>query len=155
MTTAEPQKEPLGQRPEPTSPPPPSGPGETLRATPLLRRSRTDRVIAGVCGGLGHYLNVDPVIVRIAFVALAFTGAGVLAYIIAWLLIPEEREGEVVYAGERPDRTTARIIIGGALIVIGALVLAERVWPWFDGGVMWALALIIIGAAVILAGARR
>ena len=55
-----------------------------------LYRSKKKRVIAGVCGGLGEYLGVDPVIIRVVWIALALAyGAGILAYIIAWILIPE------------------------------------------------------------------
>ena len=56
-----------------------------------LRRSRTDKVIAGVCGGVGQYFNIDPVIIRILWLLSFFgAGAGLLAYIVAWLVIPEE-----------------------------------------------------------------
>jgi phage shock protein C len=56
-----------------------------------LYRSKTDRKIAGVCGGLGKYLDIDPVIVRLAWVIFTLAGgAGLLAYIIAWIIIPEE-----------------------------------------------------------------
>jgi phage shock protein PspC (stress-responsive transcriptional regulator) len=56
-----------------------------------LERSRSDRVVAGVCGGLGDYFDVDPVIFRVAFVVLAFVGgAGFLLYPAAWLLLPDE-----------------------------------------------------------------
>lgn len=55
-----------------------------------LYRLRNDRVFCGVCSGIGEYLNVDANAVRIAAVLLAFTGAGVLAYIIAALLLPEK-----------------------------------------------------------------
>jgi phage shock protein PspC (stress-responsive transcriptional regulator) len=56
-----------------------------------LYRSRTDTMIGGVCGGLAKYLDIDPVIVRIAFVVLAMIdGAGVLAYIVMWLVVPLE-----------------------------------------------------------------
>lgn len=51
----------------------------------LLRRSRDDRVIGGVCGGLGRYLGVDPVLLRIAMVILAIAGGGgILIYLVAW-----------------------------------------------------------------------
>lgn len=57
-----------------------------------LYRSRTDRKIAGVCGGLGKYFNLDPVIFRIVWVALALgAGVGIIAYLIFWLAVPEER----------------------------------------------------------------
>ena len=58
--------------------------------TQRLMRSRTDKVIAGVAGGIGQYLAIDPVIVRLAFVALAFTGVGVLLYPVLWLIMPIE-----------------------------------------------------------------
>lgn len=59
-------------------------------STPRLMRSRTDRVIAGVAGGIATYLAIDPVLVRLALVALIFTGAGVLLYPILWLIMPVE-----------------------------------------------------------------
>lgn len=58
-----------------------------------LYRSITDRRIAGVCGGLGEYLNVDPVILRIGFlVALLMAGGGGLLYLIMWIAVPEKRD---------------------------------------------------------------
>jgi phage shock protein C len=56
-----------------------------------LYRSRTDHQISGICGGLGEYFNVDPTIIRIAFVAGAFlTGSLVFwAYLVMWIVIPE------------------------------------------------------------------
>ncbi|NTV65184.1 MAG: PspC domain-containing protein, partial [Oscillochloris sp.] len=59
--------------------------------TPLrLTRSQDDRMIAGVAGGIGRYLNVDPVIVRLIFVLLALSGASLLIYPLLWLIMPEE-----------------------------------------------------------------
>jgi phage shock protein PspC (stress-responsive transcriptional regulator) len=55
-----------------------------------LYRNRYDTVIAGVAGGLARYFNIDPIIVRIIFVVLAFTGGGVLIYIILWIAVPED-----------------------------------------------------------------
>lgn len=56
-----------------------------------LFRSKTDRKMAGVCGGLAEYFNQDPLLVRIAFFVFALCGtAGVWAYILLWLLVPEE-----------------------------------------------------------------
>ena len=56
-----------------------------------LYRSREDKVIAGVCGGLGRYFNIDPVLFRIIFVVL-FIGActGLLLYLVMWIVIPME-----------------------------------------------------------------
>ncbi|HNP85818.1 MAG TPA: PspC domain-containing protein [Kouleothrix sp.] len=58
--------------------------------TQRLMRSRTDKVLAGVAGGIGQYLAIDPVIVRLAFVAMALTGIGVFLYPVLWLIMPME-----------------------------------------------------------------
>ena len=56
-----------------------------------LYRSRSKRMICGVCGGVGEYLNIDPTVIRLLGVVLSFVGfAGVIAYIIAAIIIPEE-----------------------------------------------------------------
>ncbi|MEK6853209.1 MAG: PspC domain-containing protein [Nanoarchaeota archaeon] len=57
-----------------------------------LYRSRNDKVFGGVCGGIAQYLDVDPVVVRLiwAVFSLVSMGMGVLAYLIAWVIIPEE-----------------------------------------------------------------
>ena len=55
-----------------------------------LYKSKTDRKICGVCGGLGEYFNVDSTLIRLAAVLLAFMGGGILAYIVAAITIPEE-----------------------------------------------------------------
>jgi len=56
-----------------------------------LYRSRTNRSIAGVCGGLAEYLSLDVTLIRFAMVILAFVfGGGILAYLIGWMIIPEE-----------------------------------------------------------------
>jgi phage shock protein PspC (stress-responsive transcriptional regulator) len=58
-----------------------------------LYRSESDRKIAGICGGLAEYFEIDPVIIRVLFVALALgVGSGVLLYIIMWFIIPTESE---------------------------------------------------------------
>ena len=67
-----------------------------MEKTKKLYRSRTDRIVAGVAGGLGSYLDIDPVLVRIGFILLALVnGLGILAYLILWIAIPME-PGETV-----------------------------------------------------------
>jgi phage shock protein C len=61
-----------------------------------LYRSEKDRMIAGVCGGLVDYFDVDPVVVRLLWVAVTFfVGAGILLYIIACIIVPNE--SDIVY----------------------------------------------------------
>src|SRR6187549_2918123 len=70
-----------------------------LRNYEELRRSVTDRKVAGVAGGLGRHLNVDPTILRVLFVVLCFFGgAGFVAYGVAWLLVPEEGRSDGIIA---------------------------------------------------------
>ena len=54
-----------------------------------LYKSNTNRVLCGVCGGLGEYFNIDPTIIRLVLLLLCFTGTGILAYIIAAIIVPE------------------------------------------------------------------
>lgn len=57
-----------------------------------LFRSRKNKVIAGVCGGIGEYLGIDPTLVRLFFILFTFVGGGgILAYIICWMIIPKKR----------------------------------------------------------------
>ena len=96
-----------------------------------LYRSRSDRVIAGVCGGLARYLNVDAVIVRVVAVALIFAGgAGLLLYAAAFLLVPNEGEGGE--PGEAPRR--AFVIAGVVVLVIAIGTLLPFHWGWWGGG---------------------
>jgi phage shock protein C len=129
---------------DPTMPPQPD---EIPR---VLRRSRDERVIGGVCGGLGRYLGLDPVLLRIAFVILALAGGGgLLLYVVAWILIPEAREGEVLGAARPASVDTTRLIVGGTLIALGTILLLNLSIPRI-GRYFWPLALIAIGVAVVL-----
>jgi phage shock protein C len=123
----------------------------------VLRRSRDDRVIAGVAGGVARYLGVDALIVRIAFVILAFPLPGILLYVLGWLFIPEEREGEPVGPPPRPsgDRgIDIWMVIGVGLVGLGVILLIDRFIPWFDR-ITGPLILIALGAAVLIQGTRR
>ena len=53
-----------------------------------LYRSKENKILGGVCGGIGEYFNVDPVFIRLICLILFFAGGGILAYIIAWIIIP-------------------------------------------------------------------
>ncbi len=56
-----------------------------------LYRSETNRMLGGVCGGLGEYFDIDPTFIRLLFVIITFSGgAGVLAYLILWIVVPSE-----------------------------------------------------------------
>jgi phage shock protein PspC (stress-responsive transcriptional regulator) len=57
-------------------------------ARPALRRSSTDRMLGGVCGGLAEYSGIDPVLWRVGMVALTLLGPGVIVYLLLWVLMP-------------------------------------------------------------------
>jgi phage shock protein C len=120
-----------------------------------LRRSTQDKVVAGVCGGLGRYFGVDPVWFRIAFVVLTVGGgSGVLIYLIAWLVMPEEKPGDALGRGPSSLGAQGPVIAGIALIAVGLMLLVDNVVPWFDR-VMWPLAVVVAGLAMIYTGSRH
>jgi phage shock protein C len=65
--------------------------GEAMAEPRKLYRSRDDRKVAGVCGGLAQYFNIDPTLIRVLFVVTALLGGpGLLAYLLLWIVVPEE-----------------------------------------------------------------
>ncbi len=119
--------------------------------TRRLHRSRSDRVIAGVCGGLGEYFRVDPVWFRLAFVLLVIAGAGggAVLYVVAWVVLPEG-DGEPVADGG----AAGGVLVGGILIAIGLLWLADTIFPWVSR-IFGPLALLVFGAALVWGGVGR
>jgi signal transduction histidine kinase/phage shock protein PspC (stress-responsive transcriptional regulator) len=115
----------------------------------VLRRSSTDRVLTGVAGGLGERLAVDPVVVRLAFVALAFAGGvGVLAYVALALVCPT---AEGTDTGGAAPRTSAAQAVAVGLVVVGALLLMRGAGLWFGDRVVWPAVLAVAGSGVIWA----
>jgi phage shock protein C len=116
----------------------------------VLRRVKDDRVIGGVCGGLGRYLGIDPVLLRIAFVVLAIAGGGgLLLYIVSWILIPQEKGGEALGTMRPSAFDTTRLIVGGTLIALGMIVLLNLSIPRI-GRYLWPLSLIAVGVAILV-----
>src|SRR5690349_24940565 len=106
---------PSTEQPTPGTPPP-SGPRVTrdeIKDLGRLRRSITDRHVAGVAGGLARHLDVDPIIIRVAFVVgVFFGGAGLLAYAAAWILVPEEGSPDRPLGLDDRSRTLALVGVG-------------------------------------------
>ena len=135
----------------------PRDPAEARGARPKrFLRSRDDRVIAGVAGGLGRYFNVDPIFFRIGAVALAvFGGVGFFLYGAAWLLVPVERAPGEPPEPAAPARRRALTIAGAIILAISATSLIGHSWgDWWDGGWWWGgffgpLVLLVVGGVVL------
>jgi phage shock protein C len=146
-------------------------------------RIRSEGILGGVCAGLGAYLRIDPVFVRIFFVLLAFAdGVGFIAYLILWLVLPDASrdEGQALEAtvrenaGELAEKARSLggdfsrgfegahpqlpMIIGGALIVLGIAFLIDNLniaWlSWIRYELMWPFLLILAGVVLLVRRAR-
>jgi len=134
-----------------------------------LYRSRSDRLIGGVCAGMGRYFAVDPVLVRLSFVVLALVnGLGVLVYLILWAMMPDESSpalsGEELLRANLNDmraqaqrlirslRGTSQstVIIGLILMVLGLLFLLDNFIPWITPAMLWPMLLIAVGVYILL-----
>jgi phage shock protein PspC (stress-responsive transcriptional regulator) len=142
MTTTPPDTSPS------QGPAPDSGPRvgwDDIRDLGRLRRSRTDRRLAGVAGGLGRHLDIDPVILRVAFVVLTFFGgAGLLMYVACWLLVPEDGHEWGRVPLDRRSRSVALVLVG-----LLALFLLFGHW-WWSSGVPWVI-LLVAGVTALVA----
>jgi phage shock protein PspC (stress-responsive transcriptional regulator)/predicted membrane protein len=117
---------------------------------PSLRRSVSDRKVAGVAGGLGRYFNVDPLIFRVVFVTLAiFGGSGLLLYAVGWLLVPEDGENESEASRLVNGRATLKIIGGIVLAIVGLAVVGNFARTGFGFGGFAALAAVAFAAYLI------
>jgi len=121
-----------------------------------LYRSTANKVIGGVCGGLGEYFDVDPVLVRVITVLLFLaTGFGILAYVIAWIIIPK-RPLDIEPVPINHDYSSwSRYLPGLIFIVIGVILLIRENWFWFDWGEFWPVLLVIAGLLLIFRGNRK
>lgn len=122
----------------PLAPPPEPGPRR-------LTRSSRDRIVGGVCGGIGRYFGLDPTLVRIGFVALAlFGGAGLIVYAAALVLVPLDEEEAGAPASSR-DRAAAIAIV--AALIFAGLVLGS--FGFFLGGALVPLALLALAGLAV------
>lgn len=154
-------------------------------AAQKLYRSDDDRVISGLCGGIGEYFDIDSTVVRIVFVILAlWGGVGIVLYIIGILLIPQrsdrltdgdskegKRTGEEI--GEKVSAVASEIrenlrrsnrksggmradfILGLVIIIFGILLLLENIFPKFGFNLFWPIVLILIGVLILNSGIRK
>jgi len=132
---------PVAPTPTPTAPPP-----------RLLRRRLDNRVIAGVCSGLADYFGIDPILVRLAFVVITFAGgAGVLAYIILWIVMTPAPLGTSAQPVATGATHQGPFWLGAFLIALGALFLIGNtgLFVWWNWTLFWPLALIALGMLIL------
>lgn len=129
--------------------------------TKKLYRSYNDKKIAGVCGGIAEYFDIDPVLVRALFIITTISYAvGFIAYIIFWIIVPErpkpifsndfipvtEAEDTANISSNKPQ---SRTVLGIILIVIGLLFFVNEFIPIWDSGIFFSIILIIIGVLLL------
>ncbi len=125
-----------------------------------LKRSSSNKVIGGVCGGIGEYFEIDPVFVRIIVVLLAMGtgGAGFIAYIIAMVIMPKDEvqfhvneQGETVPVEDIPNEYSSwnKYLPGMLLICIGVIWLVRENFYWFHMDEFWPLLLVLSGLFLI------
>jgi phage shock protein PspC (stress-responsive transcriptional regulator) len=147
-----------------------------------LYRSRTDTILGGVAAGLASYLNTDPALVRIAWAILTplTGGAALLAYIVGWIVVPEEpartpsasaETDPVTGAPVQPVADTgpawtppealrqqagnAGVWVGVGLVALGVWFLAREYLPDINWGLIWPLVIVGIGALILVTSLRR
>ena len=123
-----------------------------------LERDCRNKVIGGVCSGLGNYFDMDPAFWRVLFCLLFFFGcSGLLIYVILWIVMPSKdyTKAEIINDTNTENMTESRnkrgsMIAGLTLIGIGALSLISRYVPRFTWRTAWPIALIVLGIILII-----
>jgi LPXTG-motif cell wall-anchored protein len=125
-----------------------------------LTRSESDKMIAGVCGGIATYIGVDPVIVRLLFLLLAFaSGIGLFLYMVLWFVMPEENLENSIYLNGEPapqtnpeDQSTQMRTIGILLLLFGGFFLLQQIgiFNWISVGIFWPVVLIGVGVYLLV-----
>jgi signal transduction histidine kinase len=127
---------------------------DDMEASPSRRspfaRSRSDRMVAGVAGGIAERLGIDPVVIRLAFVALGVAGGfGIVLYLFAWLVGAEPRSSGSDAAEGTFRPTGVRQVVSVALIVAGLMLLLREIGLWFGDAIAWSVGLAAFGSAIL------
>ncbi|MFQ5602896.1 MAG: PspC domain-containing protein [bacterium] len=97
-----------------------------------IYRSLDERMLAGVCGGIAEYFNFDVLIIRVIWVVSIFTGGlGIIAYILSWIVIPENPSPKSVVKKSESKSSNSNLMWGLLLIVVGCMFLFQHL-DWFD-----------------------
>ena len=137
-----------------------------------LYRSRRNRIFGGVAAGLGDYLKIDPILVRVLFVASTFlSGIGLLLYIILWIVVPEENlfatnpanntqntdqtdeiKTDDIFNGEyHPGKkNNGNIVIGIIMIIVGLFFLGVEIFSFLNFSDLFPILALGVGGALII-----
>ena len=141
-----------------------------------LTRSR-DAMVGGVAAGVANWIGTDPALVRIAWALLVplTAGGALLAYIVAWIVVPEEPRhpaaatvpgasgadadvdaaASVTPPGDTVDPGRTAMFIGGGLVLIGLWFLVREYLPDINWGLIWPLLLVAAGVVILVGASRR
>ena len=121
-----------------------------------LYRSRTDRMLAGVAGGLAHSMRLDPSLVRIVWAILipATGGLALVVYIVMAFVVPEAPAGTEHSTAIPMSGSSFAIPVGAGLVVLGAYLLLRQYIPELDIDRLWPVFLIAIGVLLLLIAMR-
>ncbi len=125
--------------------------GASARAPARLRRDGDRALLGGVCAGIASRLGIDPVVVRIAFVAGAVAGGwGILLYLLVWAFVPAEKgQAPAPVRRLQVGRRGWQVAAGMGLLVLAAMLLARKSGLWFSDALVWPVVLAAGGAALI------
>lgn len=131
-----------------------------MRRAPRLTRSMIDRVLSGVCGGLGDYLALNAWWIRALFVMLTLVtfGAGFLLYLLLWLILPQQSLVDIALSDDkRRTRPETLILIGAGVILTGIFVLALNLGVFRDVNleVLLPFGIILFGFILFAQQLRR
>jgi phage shock protein C len=125
-----------------------------------LYRSKENKILAGVCAGIAEYFEIDPTIVRIIWLLSIFTGIGIIAYLICWLIMPEKSFSPFKSSADSSeafdtketsaiDKDKSKRILGIALIIIGSLFMLDKFFRWFNMDLIIPLGIIAVGIYIL------
>ena len=123
----------------------------SVRPDGPLRRDPRARVLGGVCAGLARRLGVDPLLVRLAFLAAALAGGlGFVLYLLAWVAIPaDEHAPPAGAAGTRGGRGSVEVALGVGFLLLSVLLGFRELGLWFSDALVWPAVLVASGAALL------
>jgi phage shock protein PspC (stress-responsive transcriptional regulator) len=119
-------------------------------APPTIRRDPRRRLIAGVCAGIARYFRIDPLWVRVAFVAASAAGGfGVVVYLLGWALMPADAGVEPVRRPWSGRRASIEVGAGAGLLLLSLLLALRAAGIWTSDAIVWPLVLVGAGAALL------